>query len=123
MAKSVSIAEYLRRTVVPVEGTIPADMTIEQWRRQPRRPAQPGESCDHLCDTTTRYDHEKKLLHFLLICPECRTERLIETVPYEPRFEPNPAENPAEAPVEANVQPLPLRRRRPGKPDRFRRAA
>ncbi len=42
--------------------------------------------CDHLCDTTTRYDARRKLLTFLLRCPECGTETVIETIEYEPRF-------------------------------------
>jgi hypothetical protein len=123
MAKTASITEYLSQTVVSIEGTIPAGMTVSEWRRQRRHLPPPGECCDQLCDTTTRYEHDKKLLHFLLFCPECGTEKLIETVPYEPRFEPNPALDPAEAPAAAKVQPLPLRRRRRGTPDRVRRAA
>jgi hypothetical protein len=123
MGRVVSISEYLSRTVVPVEGTIPADMTIQEWRRQPRRKPQPGESCNHLCDTTTRYEHEQKLLHFLLVCPECGTERLIETVDYEPRFVETPEAGQAEAPAGVTVHPLPRRRRRWRRPDRLPRAA
>jgi hypothetical protein len=44
--------------------------------------------CDHLCDTTSRYDHERKLLTFLLRCPVCGTEKLVERLSYEPRFRP-----------------------------------
>jgi hypothetical protein len=123
MARVVSISEYLSRTVVPVECTIPADMTVREWRRQPRRKPQPGESCNHLCDTSTRYEHEQKLLHFLLVCPECGTEQLIETVAYEPRFVPTPEPDQAEAPAGAKVHRLPRRRRRRGRPDRLPRAA
>ena len=43
-------------------------------------------ACGHLHDTTTRYDHERKLLSFLLVCPVCGTERVLETQRYEPRF-------------------------------------
>jgi hypothetical protein len=43
-------------------------------------------ACGHLHDTTTRYDHARKLLTFLLVCPVCRTERVLETQRYEPRF-------------------------------------
>jgi hypothetical protein len=42
--------------------------------------------CDHLHDTTTRYDAGEKLLTFLLVCPSCRTEKVLETQHYEPRF-------------------------------------
>ena len=42
--------------------------------------------CEHLCDTTTRYDHGQKELSFLLRCAACGTEELVETVRYEPRF-------------------------------------
>ena len=44
--------------------------------------------CHHVHDTTTRYDHATKLLSFLLICPMCGTERVVETRRYEPRFIP-----------------------------------
>jgi hypothetical protein len=42
--------------------------------------------CDHLFDTTTRYDRRRKLLTFLMFCPVCRTERIVESVAYEPLF-------------------------------------
>jgi hypothetical protein len=42
--------------------------------------------CEHLCETTTRYDHAQKELSFLLVCAVCGTEELVETVRYEPRF-------------------------------------
>jgi hypothetical protein len=47
--------------------------------------------CDHLFDTTSRYDHERRLLTFLLLCPVCGTEQLVERLSYEPRFRPDPA--------------------------------
>jgi hypothetical protein len=47
--------------------------------------------CTHLHDSTTRYDHDKKVLTFLLFCPVCRTEKVIDALPYEPRFEPHAA--------------------------------
>jgi hypothetical protein len=43
--------------------------------------------CDHLHVSSTRYDRVEKLLTFLLVCPICRTEKVIETRHYEPRFE------------------------------------
>jgi hypothetical protein len=58
------------------------------------------EQCDHLHDTTTRYDHDRKLLHFLRICPSCDTETVIETQPYEPR----------PVPAGGSVHRLPVRR-------------
>ena len=62
-------------------------------------------------DTTTRYDHARKLLHFLLICPPCGTEKLIETQSYEPQFTAHATPEPAGAkiyqfPVRRPVQPL-----------------
>ena len=42
--------------------------------------------CEHLCDTTSRYDHGRKELIFLLVCALCGTEELVETIRYEPRF-------------------------------------
>jgi hypothetical protein len=47
--------------------------------------------CNHLHDTTSRYDPVEKLLTFLLFCPVCRTERVVETLRYEPRFKPTAA--------------------------------
>ncbi|HEX4717083.1 MAG TPA: hypothetical protein VH300_01035 [Thermoleophilaceae bacterium] len=44
--------------------------------------------CDHLFDTTSRYDIERKLLTFLIFCPVCRNETVIETLAYEPHFTP-----------------------------------
>ena len=106
-----------------VECTIPADMTITQWRRTRsaaakgrhasralravlRLPPRREVRCDHTQDTTTRYDHAAKRLDFLMVCSICRTEKLIESMPYEPRYEPNGA----------TVHPLrPHRRAEPGR--------
>ncbi|MFL5842517.1 MAG: hypothetical protein ACJ77Z_18885, partial [Thermoleophilaceae bacterium] len=55
-----------------------------------RRSARPL-PCDHLHEATTRYDRVAKLLTFLLVCPVCRSEKVIETCRYEPRFQPHPA--------------------------------
>jgi hypothetical protein len=44
--------------------------------------------CDHLFDTTSRYDSNRKLLTFFLFCPVCRTETVVETLAYEPHFTP-----------------------------------
>ena len=99
-----------------VESTIPGDMTVAEWRteRRHRRPAS-TQPCGHMHDTTTRYDHDRKLLHFLLICPTCGTEKLIETQPYEPHFTPHATPEPAGA----KIYQLPVRR--PAQP--LRRAA
>ena len=98
-----------------VESTIPGDMTVAEWRKhRGRRPASTQE-CGHLHDTTTRYDHDRKLLHFLLICPTCGTEKVIETQPYEPRFTPQATPERAGA----TIHQLPVRR--PAQP--LRRAA
>ena len=96
-------------------------MTIERWRRlrrsaattqrdpwsrllaAARRVARHGERrCDHLHDTVSRYDHAAKRLELLLTCPVCKTEKVIHSLAYEPRFEPSGA----------TVHPL---RRRDGK--------
>jgi hypothetical protein len=87
---------------VQVESTIPPGMSCEQWRR--RRSARPA-PCDHLHESTSRYDPVAKLLTFLLVCPVCDTEKVIETRHYEPRYQPHPATNPAGA----TVHQLPIR--------------
>jgi hypothetical protein len=127
---SSSISEQLMsRSVVRMQCTIPPEMTIAQWRRQrasgPRqkgrrlggilaaasRLVSPTEApCDHVHDSTTRYDHDQKLLTFLLVCPVCGTERVMETQRYEPRFEPRPAPQPADAAAGATIHRLPVRR-------------
>jgi hypothetical protein len=61
----------------------------EDNRGRKRNPARA--MCDHLFDTTTRYDSDRKLLTFLLFCPVCRTETVVETLAYEPNFRPSAA--------------------------------
>jgi hypothetical protein len=61
----------------------------EDNRGRKRNPARA--MCDHLFDTTTRYDSDGKLLTFLLFCPVCRTESVVETLAYEPSFRPREA--------------------------------
>ena len=51
--------------------------------------------CEHLCQTTTRYDHCQKELSFLLVCAVCGTDELIETIQYEPRFTEHAVREPA----------------------------
>jgi hypothetical protein len=98
------IADRLeRQSVALVESTIPPELTIGEWRRQ-RRPR--TETCDHLHDSTSRYDHETKQLTFLLVCPVCDTERIVDSIPYEPRYTP---QTPSKA-VGATVHQLPVRR-------------
>lgn len=103
---------HLARLLVTIESTIPPDMTIAQWRRLlashrgPKRrhrttwlarrskearswPRAEGQDrCWHIHETTTRYDHERKLLTFLAVCRSCGIERVVETLRYEPRYEP-----------------------------------
>jgi hypothetical protein len=71
--------------------------------------AVPPAPCDHLHESTSRYDNAAKLLSFLLVCPVCRTERVIATCRYEPRFEPHATAEPAGA----TVHRLPVRRSTP----------
>jgi hypothetical protein len=125
-----SISEQLaRQSVVPMHSTIPPDMTVAQWRRwrsatlraerrnRRRSPtvasglsSVPAASCDHLHDSTTRYDHDRKLLTFLLVCPVCGTERVMETQHYEPGFQPGLVGEPGNAPAGTTVHALPGRR-------------
>ena len=41
--------------------------------------------CEHLHDSTSRYDPAAKVMTFLLVCRTCGIERVIETLEYEPR--------------------------------------
>jgi hypothetical protein len=126
MTPEPSISRHLeRQTVTPMESTIPGDMTVTQWRAllaARRRPAKRRSTralaaarrvvalrpapCEHLHEQTTRYNHDAKELSFLLVCPVCRTEKVIETHPYEPRFQPHDANEAAGA----TVHQLPIRR-------------
>lgn len=107
-ADAESPADGLRaRALQVVECTIPGDMTIAQWRLHRSTRAAPAHKrwsralaavtllrsrrevpCDHLHDSTTRYDRTAKRLDFLLVCQNCGIEKLIHSLPYEPRFEP-----------------------------------
>jgi hypothetical protein len=40
--------------------------------------------CEHLHDSTSRYDAAEKILTFLLVCRTCGVERVVETLEYEP---------------------------------------
>ncbi len=124
--------ELERQAVVHMECSIPPEMTIDDWRRKRserrRSPSQRSSRlraaarrvvplrpvpCDHLHDQTSRYDPVQKQLSFLLVCGVCGTEKLVETLPYEPRFQPHPASEPAGATVyrlPAPKNPLPARR-------------
>lgn len=82
-----------------VECTIPADMTIQQWRRESRRT-----DCEHRHETRTRYDHDAKRLDFFLFCPICRTAVRVHSLDYEPRFQPMGATVHALRPREAAPQ-------------------
>jgi hypothetical protein len=126
MTRPSSVSELLeRRSLVAMECTIPGELTIEEWRAlRPRRrrsrsarliagvrrvmPLRPI-TCDHICDTTTRYDRAQARLTFLLTCRECGTARVIETLAYEPRFDPTPAPHSPDAPGGATLHELPAR--------------
>jgi hypothetical protein len=95
--------QLLRQSVVPRESNIPPDLTIAL-----RVVSLPATSCDHLHDTTTRYDHAQKLLTFLLVCPVCGTEKIVDAQHYEPRFQSSRASELADA--GATIQELPVRR-------------
>ncbi len=41
--------------------------------------------CDHLHDTTSRYDAAAKSLTFLRVCRTCGIEQVVETLEYEPK--------------------------------------
>jgi hypothetical protein len=129
MTPDPSIAQALeRQSVVVMDCTIPAEMSIEDWRRlrsERRRSASSRSSrlratarrvvplrpepCDHLHDTTTRYDHDSKQLSFLQVCHACGTEKVVETIPYEPRFTPHPAPEAAGGSGGATIHQLPVR--------------
>ena len=107
----MTVAQQLQhQSVVPLESTVPLDMTCDAWRRwrsprlrrRQRRGARllaaglrilplGARRCRHFHESITRYDHDQKLLSFLLVCRFCGIEKLVHRQPYEPRFEPHPA--------------------------------
>jgi len=95
--------QLLRQSVVPRESTIPPDLTMAL-----RVVSLPATPCDHLHDTTTRYDHTQKLLTFLLVCHVCGTEKIVDAQHYEPRFQSSRASELADA--GATIEELPVRR-------------
>jgi hypothetical protein len=130
MTTSSPIAQQIeRQSVVPIESSIPLEMTCDGWRQwrsgRPHRLRRQGAArvfavalrllrlgaapCKHFHESTTRYDHDQKQLSFLLVCPVCGTEKLVHRQPYEPRFEPHPARESAWA----TVHDLPVRRQPP----------
>jgi hypothetical protein len=125
MTTKASLQEQIeRQSVVSVESTISGEMTVEQWRasrpRRRRSAPHPGGQrvvplrpviCDHLCDTTTRYDRAAKRLTFLLVCSTCGSAEVIETLHYEPRFVPTDAPSSPDAAGLATVHELPVRGR------------
>jgi hypothetical protein len=83
------------QSVVPMESSIPLGLTCDAWRRwrsaRLRRRQLPGarllaaglrilalgaQRCRHFHESTTRYDHDQKLLSFLLVCRVCGIEKL-----------------------------------------------
>jgi hypothetical protein len=76
---------------------------------QPAESTLAAASCDHMHESTSRYDRASKRLTFLLVCPVCRIEKVIETREYEPRFQAHAADQSAGA----TVHELPVRRSTP----------
>jgi hypothetical protein len=58
--------------------------------------------CDHLHETTSRYDADRKLLSFLLVCPVCEIEEIVQTIEYAPSFVAHAA--PAAMPLAAGAR-------------------
>jgi hypothetical protein len=42
--------------------------------------------CDHLYESTSRYDADRELLSFLLVCPVCEIEEIVQIIEYAPSF-------------------------------------
>ena len=95
--------QLLRQSVMPRESAIPPDLTLAL-----RVASLPATPCDHLYDATTRYDHVQKLLTFLLVCPVCGTEKVVDAQHYEPRFQSSRASELAD--TRATPQTLPVRK-------------
>jgi hypothetical protein len=79
--------------VLSVKSSLPPETVLCGPRsHSPRLPSTRRRfACDHLHETTTRYDTAAKVLTFLLFCPICRIEEVVEALEYEPNFIPRPA--------------------------------
>jgi hypothetical protein len=94
------ITEQLEsQSVARMDCTIPGELTSDEWRRRRRPTNSDPVVCDHVHDSTSRYDHEAKRLTFLLVCPVCRTERVVDSIPYEPQFTPHEPPRPGGATI------------------------
>jgi hypothetical protein len=40
--------------------------------------------CDHMHDSSSRYDPARKILTLVLVCRICGTERVVDKLAYEP---------------------------------------
>jgi hypothetical protein len=94
------------RTAGPIAREITRHAII-QMDSAPPAACEPLASCDHLHESTSRYDRAAKQLTFLLVCPVCQAEKVIETHHYEARFEPHDAAAPSAG--GATVHQLPVR--------------
>ena len=64
--------------------------------------------CDHLHDSTSRYDAAEKVLTLLLVCRTCGVEKVVERLDYEPRpvwTSRGAAPHLAVLPVESSIPP------------------
>lgn len=55
--------------------------------------------CSDIYETTSRYDRERKVLTFLLLCPVCGIENVVARLDYEPAFSPAGTPLPSQAPA------------------------
>jgi hypothetical protein len=60
--------------------------------------------CDHLHGSTSRYDAAERVLALLLVCWICGSERIVETLEYEPRpVWTGPGSAPRQLPVGSSI--------------------
>jgi hypothetical protein len=65
--------------------------------------------CDHLHESTSRYDHDAKVLTLMLVCRICRIENVVEMISYEPRLKPCAIPSPERSSfADAVITDLPL---------------
>jgi hypothetical protein len=55
--------------------------------------------CSDIYETTSRYDRDRKVLTFLLLCPVCGIESVVARLDYEPAFSPAGTPPAAHAPA------------------------
>jgi NAD(P)-dependent dehydrogenase (short-subunit alcohol dehydrogenase family) len=92
IGQAIAVRSAARRRLAGPSRAIERRSTAKTKQRASTRrvqaaSAKPGAAvvCDHLHDTTSRYDAAEKVLTFLRVCRICAIEQVVQTLEYEPK--------------------------------------